>query len=95
MSGVVETLLKKWEGGALKKANKVNEAWREALPEKELKKTRPVAIKKSVLTVLVENSSWLYSLTLRKRKILKDFNDNYDSRKKIKDIRFRIGELDG
>lgn len=95
MRGVVDTLLKKWEGGTLKKANKVKEAWRESLPEHEVKKTRPVAIKKSVLTVIVENSSWLYSLTLRKRKIIRDFNNNYESEKKIKDIRFRIGELEG
>lgn len=93
MRGVVETLLKKWEDGSVKKAGKVSEAWQKSVWDEALKKTRPVSIKKGTLTVIVENSSWLYRVSLEKKKILDRFNENYDSRKKADQIKLRIGNL--
>ena len=44
--------------------------------------------------VIVENSSWLYKLTLEKKRTIEKFNEGYPGRKKVKDIRFRVGVLD-
>ena len=53
---------------------------------------RPVIIKQQVLTVEVDSSAWLYALNLKKRKILEDIKKAVGE-EKIKDIRFKIGEV--
>jgi hypothetical protein len=40
----------------------------------------------------VDNSSWLFELTLKKRIILKKLQAGLEG-KKLKDIRFRIGDI--
>jgi hypothetical protein len=39
--------------------------------EAALGQTQPVSFKKGTLVVIVENSTWLYKLTMEKRKIIK------------------------
>ncbi|MEK6727410.1 MAG: DciA family protein [Candidatus Omnitrophota bacterium] len=46
--------------------------------------------KKGVLSINVDSSSWLYSLTLQKEDILANLSKFSSD---IKDIRFRIGEI--
>ena len=94
VKGIVEGLIQRWEQGAVKKTNAVMEAWCEAVEEKTKKHTRPVSLKNGVLMVIVENSSWLYKLTLEKKRTIEKFNEGYPGRKKVKDIRFRVGVLD-
>jgi len=65
--------------------------WEKAAGSKAAGHTKPAAFKGGRLVVNVDGSSWLYELTLKKRDILKKFNDQLKG-KKIKEIRFRIGE---
>lgn len=87
---VVTRLIKKWEKS---RTNKILKTWEEALGE-EAKHTKPVKFDKGTLVVVVENSSLLYKLTIEKRKILECFNKRYTGKKKIKDIRYRVGVVE-
>lgn len=66
--------------------------WEAAAGSDAAKHSKPVAIKKSELLVNVDGSSWLYELTLRKKKTLQALEGKF-GKKNIKNIRFRIGEL--
>ncbi len=91
--GVVDGLLRKWQDGTAKKGNAVMEAWIAATGKETAKEALPVNYKNGILTVVVENSTRMYELTLEKRNILARFNKDYTGRKKATDIRFRIGRL--
>ena len=92
--GILDGLIRKWEDGSYKKSNAVMDAWKIAAGEEMLKHARPVSLKKGVMMVIVEDSVWLYSLTIEKRTLLDRFNKNYTGKKKAKDIRFRVGAAD-
>ena len=94
IDSVVSGLLHKLESQKIKKASAVREAWKEAVSKKALGHTQPVSFKNNVIMVIVENSSWLYELTMEKKEILKRFNEKYSGRKKAQDIRFRVGKID-
>jgi predicted nucleic acid-binding Zn ribbon protein len=66
--------------------------WGDAVGAAAAKHSNPVAIKRSELVVDVDGSSWLYELTLKKKTILKALDGKF-GKKKIKNLRFRIGEL--
>ena len=67
-------------------------AWKAVVGKRASCHARPTSLKKASLIVNVDGSSWLYELTLRKKEILKKLGDRLRDRK-VKDIRFRIGEL--
>lgn len=73
----------------------IGEAWARACGEAAAKHSRPVSFKKSVLVVNVDGSSWLYELTTMKRGILAKLDRDLKGKKKVKDIRFRIGSIAG
>lgn len=89
--GIIDSLLQKLEKGAVKRGA-VFTAWEAATEEETRAHARPVSLKKGKLMVIVENSPWLYKLTMEKRNILEKFNEHYIGRKKAADIRFRIGD---
>ncbi|MDD5422208.1 MAG: DUF721 domain-containing protein [Candidatus Omnitrophica bacterium] len=68
------------------------EIWKEAAGEAGASHSRPVSLRKSNMIVNVDGSSWLYELTTKKREILKKLEGRLKG-KKLKDIRFRIGEI--
>ncbi len=68
------------------------EAWSRAAGEKAAYHSRPVGIKKGILTIEVEASTWLYTLNLKKAGILKEIKRSLE-KYKIKDIRFRMGDI--
>ena len=72
--------------------DRLAEVWGEAVGKKALKHTRPVGFRRASLTVNVDSSSWLFELTLKKRDILKKLQAGLEG-KKLKDIRFRIGDI--
>ena len=94
LDDIVGSLLRKLEGGSGKKGSAVREAWMKAVGEVALGQTQPVSFKKGTLVVIVENSTWLYKLTMEKRKIIKIFNEHYSGRQKVENIRFRVGKTD-
>ncbi len=67
-------------------------AWHKAIEPGAVAHTRPVAIKKDILTVEVDSSTWLYVLSLKKKNILEAMKKTLGSAK-IEDIKFRIGEI--
>lgn len=69
-------------------------AWEAAVGGAAAKHTRPVSFKKNTLIVNVDGSSWLYELTTKKKEILIKLEDGLAG-KKVKEIRFRIGDIIG
>ena len=68
-------------------------AWEKAVGKKAAKHSKPALLKAKKLIVNVTDSTWLYKLSLEKGKLLCKFNDGLESRKKAKEIRFRIGKV--
>ena len=66
--------------------------WEKVVGKSTSKHTRPTSLKGERLVVIVGDSSRLYDLTLKKYQIIKNLNKNL-KKKKIKEIRFRIGEV--
>jgi len=91
---VVGSFLKKLEGGAAKKGSAVVAAWQSVAGDEAKDHSQPVSFKKGKLIIVVENSVWLYKMTLEKRTLLKKFNEQYEGRKKAEDIRFRVGVVE-
>ena len=68
--------------------------WEKAAGKKAAKHTRPALLKRKRLVVNVSDSSWLYKLTLEKVALIEKFNQNIENpKKRIKELRFRIGEI--
>ena len=68
------------------------EAWGRVVGEKAAYHSRPVGIKKGVLTIEVDSSAWLYALNLKKAGIIEDIKRGLE-KYKIRDIRFRMGDI--
>lgn len=66
--------------------------WRSAAGKKAARHSRPVSLKRGILRVNVSGSSWLYELTLKKKKIVGKLAGKMKG-KAVKEIRFRIGEV--
>lgn len=67
---------------------KYTQIWRHITGKNIERRTRPVALKNGVLFVDVEDSVWLYQLTLLKDKLIDDFNA-HAGEALISDIMFR------
>ncbi|HPM42415.1 MAG TPA: DciA family protein [Candidatus Omnitrophota bacterium] len=87
LKNVIEKMGKKRPG-----EEEISEAWAEAAGNAAARHSRPVALKKSVLVVNVDGSGWLYELSVSRREILARLG-GLIKKKKIKDIRFRIGDI--
>lgn len=92
----IKGILNKVIGGIEKqtrgKKEKILSVWQGIVGKDASSHSRPVSIKRDVLTVEVDSSAWLYSLNLKKKSILKDINSRLGE-EKIEDIRFRMGEI--
>ena len=71
----------------------IGEAWRRSAGEAAAAHTRPVSFRKSLLVVHVDGSGWLYELSTRKRELIARLGADLKGKKKVKDIRFRIGDI--
>jgi len=71
----------------------IQQIWNRATTKKIAKNTLAKVFKNSILYVNVKNSSWKYDLSIKKEPILKKLNKH--SSKLIKDIKFRIGDVNG
>lgn len=76
-----------------KEESDIFKAWKNAAGKKAAKHTELAFLKAKKLVVNVSDSSWLYKLTLEKDKIIKKFNKTIKTRKKIKELQFRIGKI--
>lgn len=91
VTGLLRTIEKRSSG----KGKAVNEAWTRAVGEEASKHARPGDFRKGILTVIAENSAWMYQLRIEKKNIIEEFNKNYTGRAKARDIRFRQGGHSG
>jgi predicted nucleic acid-binding Zn ribbon protein len=92
LGDLVKKVIKKIGGRGRLTEEEIAAAWAQAAGKRGAKHTRPVSFRKSTLTVNVDGSGWLYELTTKKRQILKKLGSGLAG-KKVKDIRFRIGEI--
>lgn len=92
ISGVINQVIKKLDIKTHGQREDVVKAWREAIEPGAASHTKPVAIKKNILTVEVDSSTWLYVLSLKKKNILAAMQKTV-GKEKIENIRFRIGEI--
>ena len=94
MEAIKETVAQVIQGMVEKKIglaeNDPAEWLKKVLTKKELGHIKFNYFKKGIITVNVDSSSMLYSLTLQKEKLLEKFVKYSD---KVRDIRFRIGEI--
>lgn len=67
-------------------------AWEAVVGEKAASHSRPRGFRGSRLVINVDDSSWLYELTIQKKEILKKLSSELKSGR-LKDITFRIGEV--
>ena len=70
----------------------IEEAWRKAAGKAAARHTKPVSFTKATLVINVASSSWLYELSVLKKELLKSLEVQLKG-KKIKEIRFRIGDI--
>lgn len=66
--------------------------WREVVGDNINLHTRPLAIRKNSLFVLVDSSSWLAQLTYLRHKIISEFHRRYGEGV-VENIYFRMGEV--
>ena len=88
---IVKAVFERLESGKTLTKEDVDERWKEVAGNAAAH-TRPVALRKSVLTVFVDSSAWMQEMTLRKRIILKQLKRAF-GKDKISGIHFRIGEI--
>ena len=89
---VIQSVFAKLEGADNPFREDIESLWKEVVGQDGFTHSRPVAIRKKILSVVVDNSGWMQELTMRKRNILKGLKRKL-GRDKISEINFRIGEL--
>lgn len=91
LNDIVGGVLKNLGGEARLTEEDVAEAWRSAAGEKAAKHSRLVSLRRGTAFINVDRSSWLYELTVRKKELIASLGEALRG-KKVKDLRFRIGE---
>ncbi len=92
IGGVINQVIKKLDAKTHGQREDVVKAWQDAIDEAAATHTKPVAIKKNILTIEVDSSAWLYVLSLKKKSILAAMQKSA-GKEKVEDIRFRMGEI--
>jgi predicted nucleic acid-binding Zn ribbon protein len=90
---LVKDALKKLGGAKPFTAQDARAVWAKAAGKKAARHSQPVSFRRSRLVVNVDSSAWLYELTLKKRGIIKKLDGKFGT-KKVKEIRFRVGEVE-
>lgn len=94
MEAIKSTVMNVMESLAVKKTRDSAdnpEGWlKKALTKKQCEHIKVNYFKKGILSINVDSSGWLYSLTLQKEDLLVKLGKFSSA---IKDIRFRMGEV--
>lgn len=69
------------------------ETWKKVVGKKASKHTKVSFLRRGRLVVTVSNSTWLYRLTLDRRRFIDKFNKYIKGKSKIREIQFRIGRI--
>ena len=89
---IVKNVFRKMEDTKTLTREDVEGCWKEIVGETGATHSRPAVLRKSILTIWVDNSVWLQELTFKKRKSLKALQRVF-GKDKISDIQFKIGEF--
>jgi len=89
---IVKNVIGKMSGAGRLGKEEIEKMWEEAAGQAAAKHSKPVSLKRAILIVNVDGSSWLYELTTKKRDIIKRLGPEGAGRS-IKDIRLRIGDI--
>ncbi|MDD5427882.1 MAG: DciA family protein [Candidatus Omnitrophica bacterium] len=92
IDNIVKDVIKNLSGAGRVSEEDVVGAWAGAAGAKAAKHTKPVSIKKGVMTINVDGSGWLYELTVKKKELLEKLGGKIKG-KQVKALRFRIGEI--
>ena len=71
----------------------VQEAWERLVSKEAARHSRPHRLSQGRLTVEVENSAWMYTLSLRKEPLLQGLIELLGA-SRVRQIRFRMGEIE-
>ena len=89
---VIKNVFANLESAANPSRESIELLWKELVGEDGFRHSRPVAIRKNILNVIVDNSVWMQELAMQKRSILKGLKRKL-GRDRISEINFKIGEL--
>jgi predicted nucleic acid-binding Zn ribbon protein len=92
IDNIVKDVIQTLSGKGRLSAEEISGVWEDAAGSRAARHTKPVTIKKSVLTVNVDGSGWLYELTIKKKDLLKKMDGKLRG-KSLTGLRFRIGEI--
>ncbi len=92
IKGILHQVIGKIEKQGPGKKEEIVSAWQNIAGERAASHTRPVSIRRKVLTIEVDSSTWLYALSLKKASMLKGLKEEL-AQYKIEDIRFRMGNI--
>ncbi len=92
IKGILDKVIRRIEKQGPASREKILTAWQDIVGEKASSHSRPVGIRRRVLTIEIDSSTWLYQLNLKKMTILRDIKKELGS-DKIEDIRFRMGDI--
>ena len=70
----------------------IESCWRELVGDRGFGHSRPVSLRKGVLTVRVDSSGWMQEFSIQKRKLLKGLKREL-GKDRISELHFRIGEF--
>jgi len=94
IKGIVEGLLEDWKKKKIFKKDIIERAWKKAAGKKALKHTRVSSFRSGRLIIEVDESGWIYELTIKKKEILDSLNKKLAAEDiAISEIQFRIGTL--
>ncbi len=89
---VLKSVFAEIEKGKTLSREDVELKWFEIAGDQGKKHTKVASLRKGVLTVLVDSSTWMHRMAIEKRKVLKQLKSNF-GKDKISGINFKIGEF--
>ena len=92
IGGIINQVIKKLDTKTHGAREEIVAAWHKAIEPGAIAHTKPAAIKKNILTIEVDSSTWLYMLSLKKKNTLAKMQKTL-GKEKIEDIRFRMGGI--
>ncbi len=91
ISEIVKSVFERLENEKTFSKEDIESQWKTLFGIQTAKHTRPVALRKGILTVFVDSSGWMQEMSIQKRKILKQLKRQF-GKDRISGIHFRIGE---
>lgn len=91
ISDVLKDVFARIEKEKTTSRERVDDAWHTAAGERAFSHSRPLALRKSVLSVRVDSAGWMHELSLNKRTILKRLKSVL-GKDKITEIHFKPGD---